>query len=54
MVSAAAVIGFTFGLWIAHLSWQSQVLQKARDGHRLEVDGRLFEVRETVQRQPGA
>ena len=46
MIGAVAVIAFAFGLWVANLCWQVKVLQKARDGHRLEIDGRLFNVTE--------
>ncbi len=46
MIGAVAVIAFAFGAWFTNLCWEVKVLQKARDGHRLEVDGRLFDVAE--------
>lgn len=46
MVGLAALVGFAFGLWVGNMSWQVKVLQKSRDGHRLEIDGRLFNVTE--------
>lgn len=44
------VLGFTIGGWLADILWKMKIRDKAESGHRLECQGKLYNVTED---QPG-
>jgi len=49
---AVGILCFCAGVWFADWAWKFKIREKVRTGFRLEINGRLYEVRDAHSANP--